>query len=373
MKSVNSPIRLFSPRREFVLLALPIFFLALAVGEWTLSKSVDDWSRAALMCMANVAFFQGLHIALTFDMALTIPAYRRALSSAWGPMSLIVLTAAGLCLFGLRWAESHSVGHFKILVATLITVYVSLHSLRQSFGISILYNKLARDQGQLSAPQLDILKRGESFERRYVEISFLLVGLGFFIDQLQLSNSQISFLATRTIAVFIFAFMFHLIWMYARIDARLFRLKILFLLRLGLTAMRSLAVFAGVGICAVHGVEYTMMYGRIEGHARDHSREASVWRRGLVAFLAVFVTLAVLFDTNIGLPKIIPGFHLGGWWLDAMITINGSLVLFHIFLDRLMFQMKRPEIRLNTGAWLLSDAAIESEKYSPVNLRSRPT
>lgn len=351
----SSALRIFSPKQELLLLALPIFFLIASLVQWSIALPVSEFAFAHLMVFVKVVFLQDIHIILSFYLALAVPEYKSAIGSKWKQHSTLIILGATVLFIVMRHLELFSTGWTRNIVASVIIVYVSLHSLRQSLGISLLYNVLARQSGRWTGERLAALNRNEKRERLYITLSFFMVGAGFFIPQVWPENPVARFMPTFFAGVTA-VFMFHLIWLYGRLDIREFPYKMLFWLRLGLTAMISFSPIAFIGSSATHGVEYGLIYNRIRGHTKDR-RQTSVLTMTLLLVTWVVIAAGTYFD-----PKMR---GLGGHWdspvlLNILLVASGAMALFHVFLDRLLFQMKRAEVRVSTGAWLLSDFSNSS-------------
>jgi hypothetical protein len=353
----KSSTTIFSPKREFILVAFPFLILILVLAEISLAIKFSALGKNVLFFLANIIFLNTIHFIFTFHLAFTVPAYREVLRKNYGRLGLVALFFIGIMFIALRAIEPHLAGNFGLIVSLCTFLFAAHHGIKQSFGISLVYNNIARRENSLSQKELNLLESYERRERRYIYILLGLTALNFVLTAwLDLSSKSVIILSCVLAAATILISS-HIISLYWNLGSGRFRVKSVFLTRFLLLAPTYFSVTAGIGLSAIHGMEYFYFYRRIRGHTKSESRSAPLFLKGVVALLAILVLVgAFLTPTNGGVPGLLGWDYLSeNIWIRIAIITTSGLGLFHFYLDAILFAMKRPDIRSQTGHWLLTE------------------
>lgn len=353
-----SPIRVFGRAGERVCLILPFLFFGAIAFEWHVQGALDPWSRNLWHLLANVLFLNTLHVIFTFELALTVPEYRQVIErhSRWPGYGFLFLIAA--VLIGLKAAENNVRGILGGLVAVAVVAIVARHALKQNMGLSLLYNVLARRSGELSDSQMAKLDLIENRERFYFKTLIAMMVSGFALTQVHFAGALGVVPAIRWMFTFLgCAMTLHLAASYLAVDRVRFRGKALFFARLLLMISSFHSYLGMIGFNIVHGVEYYLVYKRIQGHSQ--SDPAFAVGKTVVFLLALIVIAGAVADPASGIFGMLGAGAWGESWLvKSVVIFSGGLVFFHYYLDEVLFAMKRPEVRRLTGHWLLSDRPL---------------
>lgn len=349
--SRSAPSQIFGGRREVILLGLPLILILMAWLEHIFDWNHSDNFQSELTVIVNVVFLSSLHCIFTFQMAFTNPTYRQIIRSHRGKWSeALLIFFAGLFIF-LQFLQDFSNPLVGQIVFFGLTTFVYYHTARQFLGLSLIYNMNARKEAQLTPTQLKNLSKAESLEKRGTYVHIFGMSLQTAVIFLYESQGLQMPVWIRHVMVGIGAILIAaMIYRYRQISPQLFRNKIIFMFRYFLMLISFYSFWAFMGTKIVHGIEYYMIYKRIQTHNKEPVK-SPISLQALTYILALVLIVTNFMSEPIGFR-----FNKDGFTDKALLVVAGALNWFHYYLDGILFAMKRNDVRSQTGHWLLSDS-----------------
>ncbi len=256
----------FERRPETINLVLPVFFLLAALFEIFQRPSFSRIQILSLNVLSEFIFLNSLHVIFTVLFFINRDEFKNYVRSKseelgyplvfkWALAYLAFLAAACILFF------NHSFSFAEISLASFLTkialIYRVHHSVSQNVGMSLLYYS---DVQNLDRPE-PFLKKCISFERLFWPIILgltLLSHLAMMYLELRL---QVLMFCLNVLIVF---FMVLYLYTYTRkLDKGFSNLRLIFNLRYLLYPLAFSSRLAGIGICAIHGVEYYLINQKI--------------------------------------------------------------------------------------------------------------
>ncbi|MBL7689187.1 MAG: hypothetical protein JNJ49_14220, partial [Bdellovibrionaceae bacterium] len=303
--------------------------------------------------ISGVVFFNLTHIAFTFKNILYSSEYRQLFRESNFTLRRHLTILFGL-FFVFLFLDNNSVfkvdGVSVLLFAVICNWIRALHSIRQSLGISLLYN-----QRLVHAIPTPSTLTAEAKARRYEHWACLALGAGYC---LRLTGLHIESIQSSTLVNSLCYFSFALslilyiksLWQIARRD--FFAIKALFLARLTPWFLFDTSGFTIFVTQAVHGIEYLFIESRVH---KKSSNLKKIVPQSLI-FVAVF-SLVFLYCIGQFRFGAFPGFapDIDSKPLQSIaLCIGLALNYYHFYLDYWIFKMKSPPNRRLIGPLLAS-------------------
>ena len=331
-------------------MAIPAVVLVLFFVDFSIKWTFDASDKEMLRLLANVVFLNSLHVIFTFYLVCYTPVYRKAAIRNSGFGGFVVLFFVFLILLSLRSLEAYGADYYQLSAIFLLKAYTIHHVVRQALGISLIYNRKAVREKKLSAKQKKDLRLAEKKERRNANLLIGLASTYFLVQLLFQINKWI--LPNFIRAHFVLAAIILIVptlYSYFKIS-RIFLNKVFFLFRLSLIVAMFFSFVAVIGLNIVHGIEYFLVYRRVNSHAKLEQIKNSppIYLKILVFLIALIVIIGAYVNGKVALGLSEPFkvfFSLG----------LSTLVALHYYLDRIIFSMSNPEIGRLTKKWMLYD------------------
>lgn len=334
-------------RTEKLQLVLPFFFIILAILEVCGSWHVPNSHQRYWIFTSNILFLNSIHVGFTFMILSALP-----LAQAWRQenQSSFFFIAPSLSLFILffvfSWFFSKEDDAIGLILALMYRFFGFYHLIKQSLGISLLYDRNFEKQEKRS--------NDSSFEK----IVFSgLIAVTFFRCFTEFSN-EYSWWSENANSILIHLLTFSLLSLVLLLFAnKLIRhsetrlIKWIFLCRLFLLPLSMVSFLGLIGLVATHGVEYAFIIRKM---SLSSGIELSSYLQGfsLVALFTV-VTLSLV-STHSGLLSfwVVDGFK--GSFLHKLAWVTFSSITFiHYYIDGILFRFKNSWVRENIGPLLI--------------------
>lgn len=285
---------------------------------------------------------------------------KERLSQSEGRRWLFRSLAASGALFFLFWAAesgewfANPVAH-KVIFYIGMTFFFAMrvqHSVAQSMGLSLLYN---RNEEDLSEERRARLRRAEAWERRFA--TFLIVavslqGLVVGLTAVGIWTDPVPFLRTALRVVCFIAAMSMVLPALAVGSLN----KTIFSLRYLLWPWALEYNWVGLGMLGMHGLEYLFFIRKISAESDGAPTRFWMWTPALIGFLAClplvmanrggFYSVFYGYTSAVFVGDPLPGF------LKAMIAARLAFTIFHYSVDRELFRMRHPVSRKAFGKFM---------------------
>jgi hypothetical protein len=310
------------------------------------------WIRTEgdILFFLGILFFNGLHVMSTFVNCAIIPEYRTVFKNRFKPAHFLPIVFLIGIIFFINNHHLTENSTFYFLFAHFIILAPLWHALRQTQGLSLLYNQnyLLRSTPEARERHVENQTLSTRLEKSAVFIfilAFYSAGLRhlslpfrFNLDDESLFYVSVTFAA---IGVFILLASIALLK-----RAEIIGPKLIFHTR---TFARLLFPFTGLTAFvgqAVHGSEYLLMQLHIE---RNLARKVvvAIWAISIPLFTLKFgcdspqMTLAQL------------GFKHRAFWIPKLATLGVTFTYVHYYMDSVIFKMSDPLCKQEIGALLL--------------------
>lgn len=371
--------RIFSPRLEKPILFLPLIFLALVAIDIMVSGQARVPHMRLAKFVTSSFLLNNIHVYFTLVFLLVVPEFRlwqepglKAKGrSVFAKALLVFLGVMGINIY-LDWFQVPKPVLGAIIVVLL---YPALyHGIQQVKGLSLLYNRNAI--GNLNDEQRVRARQSEYFERKmyWAFIGFYLVFsllqdhniAAFFID-------KTVFRAIRSMAMVLYIGFVLSIVINAAVDIPRFGAnKFVFSTRLLLFATVPFSTWAGVGLAAIHGIEYFGVYDLVARNSRMRDNERT--RFWLLTAVFGLVGLLILF------PRRLDGLTFLFWnsfdeipgWLKFVAAVSLGLTYVHYYLDAVIFRMRDREVSTQVAPLLVKSLHQKSANTTSHAVLSEP-
>lgn len=344
------PVRIFKPVDEWINLALPIIFVALAVLEIVFSQTFLSSGFMFESFIVDILFLNITHNAFTYAMILGLPELGPWVKNQGGGSSKkfwlklaalnVVLCIGFFLIFFLGWKETY-LRMFFFLITIVFPIH---HALSQSFGLSLVYNKKISED----------VKAIENKERVISKIFLLFILIGVLFVTLLIGKVittqdplvKILWIVARAGAFFL---AFTLILNMFFYPEKLRALKATFSLRYIVWAFSIFSPIAVAGTKIIHGVEYAFVTRKMISNSRA---QHFTWLKIGLILSSIVIVLAyfrfrvlISYQSADALPI----------WLYILASASFALTYSHYYLDRNLFQMRYKINRESAGQLLVKD------------------
>lgn len=366
---------IFSPFDERINLGLPVFFLgllgfSLTTGWRPAPEAVDLFNFLAMTLLLGV-----LHITLTFGSPFVLP----EMKSWWkerasGPAGLRFVglhIAFFLFLLMLFWfAETRAGLESRAVRDAILFGSVSLyvvtgrcwHSLRQSMGLSLLYNRQT-ERSCLSEKGRRRLETNERWERRLISgliFSTAIQALFFVATMMEAPLTSAWVVPVKSFFLGLsFVFALALVIQAVLISDLLSWRKVVFSLRYLLYPMSFKMIWISYCVLVLHGLEYFFFY-RMLGSRSSRSLRPWDWMP-VISMFGIFLCVLHFVPLFLGArPTLEFSFGytppeataLTSLVISAVLATRAALVNLHFMIDRHLFRMSDSVSRKAFGGLL---------------------
>ena len=350
----SQPVRIFGQWSERLVLIAPLVGLVGFALQIHFMPSPSISTQHIWAFFSQIIFLNTIHILFTFDLLVAVPAYRDILKKGRPQIQALIIFCVFVAALALRLLESRLKGNWGLMILAVIILYDIYHVMRQTLGLSLLYN-FHSSKMLPNSNDIQRLKKLDLQERFTCGFIILLGSsqflIGHWIEKEHVSWVQIERIVMATFGcVLVFALMVQ----YYRINRVLFRNKIIYVIRYALVMSTFISFFGLVVLKSVHGIEYFFVYRRIKNNSAPERGKLKFLARAFILLLASIVFIGLLVEPSYGVFAL---FHLEEMvdrpWFHLLSVVVGALALVHYFLDGQIFAMKNEPVRQSTGRWLL--------------------
>lgn len=318
-------------------------FLFLVIFEIGSSHSVSKSDRLLWMVFANVICFNAGHVIFTFVNVWSIPAYRRIAQKHfrldWKRQLAIFAGIYALFLIAFDRGFRNNILWLRWPVVLAIVIVPTLHSMRQSLGLSLLMNSRT-SSFEKTAASIDAKSRRLEHASTWLLIfgTSLLIAweyrelFGLDLPYIKFASILAVLCMCAAIALFVWAVQLHE-------DRQLRFEKFLFGLRHLVRSLVPFSFFAVVYSSSIHGLEYLQLQHRT---LRSPLLTKSCLK---ITFFSCAVLLIIIIGLNYS-----EGFPGHRFWSESWVTRAASLLAaactyFHYYIDSLIYRMRDPVVR----------------------------
>ena len=247
IESYTKAVNLSTKKTYWMQLYLPLLFLPLTLIHIFSYVKLEGTDRAILRFIADILFFNGIHVAFTFALLFILPQHRQwfRLASKQRHIPLgVSYIFIFLSIFFIYWNLSELSPAVAIVTNILIVLYALNHGVSQHMGISFLFypprNNQERKKERWVFKGILITALIEGFFRYTYNYSVhSLFPVGAFIGII-LSTAAIFYLCIKSLL--------------SNSDVK--KEKFIFTLRLLFFPLSFWSYFARIGYAVAHGLEY---------------------------------------------------------------------------------------------------------------------
>jgi hypothetical protein len=294
-------------------------------------------------------FFDSTHVLFTFIFLFTLPEAKNLFRDSLKSRRTWIFTSLFLCVFLPLFfvLKRHNfIGPWAVDILFTIPLFLfARHSIRQIFGISMLYNVQA--QYFLDRSERERIASVEKRERKLLGFFVAAWVLYVFCKQTSLKVFHLESIPLYA-ALFLLGIFFCMLTQYRGV---LWRNKKIYLVRLLLFPLAFFSPLGMMGVAAVHGTEYLFVVWNLI------SKSVIGRKRLLMSLLPITATLILA-------PRVLQDFSETDFYTakfyenwshlskEIIFVVYMTVQYLHYYVDGLLFRLKDPLVQKHMGPLL---------------------
>ncbi len=354
----SNSIGIFGPRVEFLNLFFPFILVAICIWELINNYSFSPMEKNLGYMLSKGLFLNHLHTFFTVLMFMYFPEARvwykqkTQTEKFYLLRQIVILFALFLFFYSLLpFLRTYSWGRPHLYVFAMSTMmWVGFHHvLTQSFGLSLVYNRMFEGSAHCTEPDKVLTRVLEKKERFYFRAMIFFVCIALY-SKFHLGEKYVATQILTLCALICCIFLTLVVWRYPgaeHTNKRLFGLRYIFM------PLAPISFVAYLSSLALHGVEYLFVLRKMYRNSSNAKKNIR-WDYLGMAFISL-----VYFFLTIGDQFIL------GWWmrpnlpdylpvLDFLAGVSGAYGYFHCHMDSALFRMSDPISRKVVAPLLLN-------------------
>ncbi len=339
-------IGIFTPRAETLNLFFPFVLVAICMWELFYNYRFSPMEQNIGYMLSKGLFLNHLHTFFTVLMFIYFPEARawykqKAQTEKFYFIRQIVILVALFAFFYnlLPYLRTHPVYRPNLYVFAMATMmWVGFHHvLSQSFGLSLVYNRMFEDSPHCMDADKQLIRSLEKKERFYFRSMLFFVCPALYCKY-HLGDTHLITLMLTLCSLICCIFLILVVWAYPgaeHTNKRLFGLRYIFM------PLAPISFVAFMSSLALHGIEYLFVLRKMYRNS-SNTKQYIRWD-----YCGMIVISLVYFFLTIGDQFIL------GWWmrpnlpnylpvLDFLAGISGAYGYFHCHMDSALFRMSDP-------------------------------
>jgi len=345
----SQPGAIFTPSMEWFNVLLPIIFIAAGLFEASGIIKIDSSEHRWITFMASYLFANVTHVFVTFFLLFALPEGRQLLRPRsihfyhWTWVAVVFGFALAVYHLAPRWGFTIP-AKFELIVLVLLTFLGIYHNIKQTFGFSLIYNKLI--SAELNNEDKKGLLQFEKKERSYFSFFTIIAifpAVAYAVPALNPPKNVWPYLFAATLL-----FLAPLLWTIFSYPFPEAKMKKWYSLRLLLRPLVYFSPAALAGILAIHGIEYCFLAMQMSKRSRSKIA-SSLWVFVPLICLISLIPFATIYSPEHSTQLFGRVAELTPSWKMSLATMGFVALYLHYYIDSQIFRFSSEDVRSEFG------------------------